>query len=237
MVRDEPRFDDGIERANEAADTGRRGFGKLLLAGAAGAAGLAGAGSVAAEEEWHDPYFATTEQALPAFYGNLPTRPVVEEMLAIEHEVSDFFEVLGERVEVDDAEIVGAWVRPKPCGGPIPEQWDHPSFREIIEMLLEDMEDGGLIDCYKTWCEDPRLVLVPTTTFTFRSPERVGFGHIDPVGTSRGICPPLCYYTPEPCDIEVDAVRWTEDGWLDEGAELAFDDSVYFGGDPVPLPA
>jgi len=98
---------------------GRRGFGRGVLAGAAGLTGLAGlAGETTASTEWREAYFEAVEAGLPRLYDALTTREAVETMLATEAEHTAFFDVLGEYMDLEAAQVTSAVLGIDPCDTP-----------------------------------------------------------------------------------------------------------------------
>lgn len=224
-------IDAGGLRADGEVVAGRRGFGRLLLAGAVGAVGLAGSsGSAAASEEWHREYYELVDEAIPIFEERFATSEAVEAMLATEAERDEFFDVLDERMDLDDAAVVSATVHAEPTVRPVPPEW-FEIVREILADTWELLEDLGLGRCRPTWCPEPDLTLVPALTAHVRGPEGHAIVEIDPVGTSTGV-----FVDPEEwcwADPACDPVppHWTADGWGTVG-----DGGRIFDGDPVPMP-
>jgi len=230
--------DEGTGRSDDEREPAvdRRGFGSLLLAGAVGAAGLSGlSGTVTASTEWRGAYFGAAEELVPALYEQFITTEAVEAMLATEAETTAFFDVLGERTDLDAAVVTSATVDVEPCGGlptpPIPRPWQL-TVAEILEEIIEDMKDGGLIDCYPTYCERPDFLMVPVLSAHVGGPEGDAFVRIDPTGGSVGVFidpAEWCWAAPD-CDPR--PPHWTDDGW-----DTGFEGRVDFDGHPVPVPA
>lgn len=192
----------------------------VSIAGVAELMGVAGlSGSVTASADWREEYFELAEKAIPILYERFTASDVVETMVVTEAENTDFFDVLGERMELASARVTSAVIDVKPCGGPptppIPRWWQI-ALADILEDIMEDMEDGGLIDCHPTWCERPDFLMVPTLSARIQGPEGGAIVNVDPTGRSYGI---------------FRGEYWTAEGWGTVG------DGRRFDGDPIPFPA
>jgi hypothetical protein len=146
VVRTTDEHDDSTDGATSGTDPsraavlepaadgspGRRGFGKLLLTGAAGVAGLSG--SAAAECDWREQYDEYVQEHVPLFYEEVAVAPVAEAMIEYEAEHGEFFDALGEEVSLDAAEVTYAAVRPEPCGGP-----PTTAVEELNEIIDENL--------------------------------------------------------------------------------------------------
>lgn len=221
LDREDPGSED---RTGATAD--RRGFGKLLLAGAAGVTGLAGlSGPATAGEEWYETEWSYADDVVPAYYEHLTTTEVVDRMIRTEAELTEFFDVLYERMDLGDAGVVAADVYPRPCGTPpLPDGWD-----EVVRDILQEIPIEQR--CPLEPCPDPHPVFVPALTADIRASTGEAIVNIDPVGVSTGIHIDLeewCWEEPS-CDPMPD--RWTEEGWGTLGEA-----GVNFDGEPIPVP-
>lgn len=190
---------------------------------------LAELGSVDIEtERWYETYYAYAEAVLPAFYEHLANRDVVETMLVAEARASAFFDVLGEEMDLEEAGVVSASIRPEPCPTkplPIPEIWEI-ALEEILKEIPLPQR------CPLQPCPDPNPVFVPTLTAHLRDEDGDAIVHVDPIGTSSGVYVDLeewCWDDPA-CDPFPH--WWTEDGWgtVDRSG-------IDLDGEPIPFPA
>jgi len=106
----------GENASEESITQSRRGFGKLMLAGTAGALGLSQAGSVRAGGSggWRQGYRKYVREYMPAFYSSVPKKENLYRCVKYVAENTGFWDRLGEKMYLDQAVVTAAYAYPVP---------------------------------------------------------------------------------------------------------------------------
>jgi hypothetical protein len=201
--------EDGVEESTQT----RRGFGKLMLAGTAGALGLSQASTARATTGWRDGYRKYAQEYMPAFYKSVPKKKNLYKCVQYVAENTKFWETLGEKMYLDQAVVTAAYAYPVPNYKPVETKaWDG-----ILSDMYADMPGK-----YRKKRKYP--IAVPVVVVYLYDGYYNAVAYLRPYGKSYksyGYAIKSGYYQRQTYDskseYESNTWWWTEDGWGDAG--------------------
>ena len=203
---------DADETPTDATST-RRGFGKLMLAGTAGALGLAEAGAARKQDGWRDGYRQYAKEYVSNFYKSVPKKDNLYKCVQYEADNTNFWETANKKLYLDQAVVTAAYTYPLPNYKPVEKKaWDG-----ILSDMYLDMPNK-----YKKKRQYP--VAVPVTVAYIYDGYYNAVAYLRPYGKSYksyGYAIKNGYQDypgyESKADYKSNTWWWTEDGWGDAG--------------------
>lgn len=214
----------GEDVAEDHLTQTRRGFGKLMVAGAAGAMGIAGTESAAASGtgdslqsgNWREGYHQYAREYVPQFYKSVATKKNVYRCVKYVAETTNYWETLGKKMDLNKAVVTSAYVYPLPNY----QRVDKKSWDGILSSMYAEMPSKYKDAEYKRkW-----PITVPVVVVYLYDGYYNAVAYLRPYGKSYksyGYAIKSGYYQNSAYksmrDYESNTWWWTEDGWGDAG--------------------
>jgi ribosomal protein L20A (L18A) len=191
----------------------RRTFGKLVLAGTAGALGLSGTSAAREQSGWREGYRQYAQDYVPNYYKSVPKKDNLYKTVQYVADNTNFWETLGKKMYLDQAVVTAAYTYPLPNSKKVEtKEWDG-----ILGDMYSDMPSK-----YKKKRKYP--VAVPVTVVYLYDGYYNAVAYLRPYGSSYKSYGYAIKngYQDYPDYSSIDDYKsntwwWTEDGWGDAG--------------------